>query len=255
MEEKLRGIFFKIWYWYISTIDKNAAVIFMNYGYSKENQKIDIEKEDEKNRYSIQLYNLVATGVDIRGKNILEVGCGRGGGLSFINRYLIPDKVTGIDLNKKAIGFCKEHYKEKNSTFLQANAQKLPFKDNSFDVIINIESAHRYPQADLFIHEVYRVLKDEGYFLFADFDNAKNLKILEKHMENVQFKFIKKEQITNEVVEALTLSTPERKILIDKIVPFFLRNLAHQFAATVGTPTYNRFVNKYFEYVYYILKK
>ena len=34
MKEKLKSIFFKIWYWYVSTVDKNAEVIFMNYGYS-----------------------------------------------------------------------------------------------------------------------------------------------------------------------------------------------------------------------------
>ncbi len=108
MKEKLRNVFFKVWYWYISTVDKNAEVIFMNYGYSKNNHNIDLEKDDEKNRYSAQLYNLVATGVDIKEKDILEVGCGRGGGLSYIHRYLLPNSSTGVDLDKKAIEFCKK---------------------------------------------------------------------------------------------------------------------------------------------------
>ena len=108
MKEKVKNIFFKIWYWYISTIDKNAEVIFMNYGYSKNNQKVELKKEDENNRYSIQLYNHTIAGIDIKEKNILEVGCGRGGGLSYINRYLSPNNVTGIDLNKKAVDFCKK---------------------------------------------------------------------------------------------------------------------------------------------------
>lgn len=255
MKEKLRSIFFKIWYWYISTVDKNAEVIFMNYGYSSNNQKLILGQEVEKNRYSVQLYHHTATGIDLTGKTILEVGCGRGGGLSYINRYLSPNKVTGVDINKKAIEFCNKNYKENNNTFLQANAQKLPFKDNSFDVVINVESSHRYPQFDLFIKEVYRVLKPGGNFLFVDFRSREKLNLLIRQMENARFKFIKKENITSEVVEALTLSTPERKVLIDKIAPFFLKGLAHQFAATVGTPTYNRFLNRYFEYVYYILKK
>ena len=167
----------------------------------------------------------------------------------------ISNKVTGIDLNKKAIKFCKKFYKEKNNTFLQANAQNLPFKDSSFDVVINIESAHRYPQVDLFIKEVYRVLKPEGYFLFADFDQNQKLKMIEKHMKDAQFEFVKQEDITKEVIEALTLSTPERKELIKRITPAFLRELAHQFAAIRGTPTYKRFVDRYFEYVLYVLKK
>ena len=114
MKEKLKNAFFRIWYWYISTIDKNAEVIFMNYGYLKDNHKIKLDESDEKNRYSAQLYNLVATGADIKGKDILEVGCGRGGGLSYINRYLSPRSVTGVDLNKKAIEFSMAFFISEN---------------------------------------------------------------------------------------------------------------------------------------------
>ncbi len=135
MKDALKNIFFKIWYWYISTIDKNAEVIFMNYGYSSKSIKIELDKEDVPNRYSIQLYHHTATGVDVKGKDILEVGCGRGGGLSYVNRYLSPKNVTGVDLNKKAIQFCNKHYKGTNNSFVQADAQKLPFADNSFDVV------------------------------------------------------------------------------------------------------------------------
>lgn len=55
MKDKLKNIFFKFWYWYLSSIDKNADVIFMNYGYSKDNHKIKLDEVDEKNRYSAQL--------------------------------------------------------------------------------------------------------------------------------------------------------------------------------------------------------
>ncbi len=34
MKEKIRNVFYMIWYWYISTIDKNAEVVFMNFGFS-----------------------------------------------------------------------------------------------------------------------------------------------------------------------------------------------------------------------------
>ena len=70
MKEVLKNILYKIWYWYLSTIDKNAEVVFMNYGYSDSNHKIKLDENDEKNRYSVQLYDLVATGVNIRKKVI-----------------------------------------------------------------------------------------------------------------------------------------------------------------------------------------
>ena len=255
MKEKLKNIFYRIWYWYLSTIDKNADVIFMNYGYSKDNHKIKLDEVDEKNRYSAQLYNYVATGVDIRGKDILEVGCGRGGGLSYINRYLSPHSATGVDLNKKAIAFCKTYYSTKGIKFLQAKAQNLNFQDKFFDVVINIESSHRYPQMDIFLDEVFRVLKPGGFFLFADFRHKSEIETLNIQLNNSNLKFVKDENITANVLEALKLSTNEKEKLIHKIIPKLLHSVGKKFAATEGSTTYNKFSTREYEYFFFILIK
>jgi len=255
MKTKLRSLFFKIWYWYVSTIDKNAEVIFMNFGYSKDKNKIDLNEDDEKNRYSAQLYDLVAGGVEIKDKDILEVGCGRGGGLSFVNRYYSPKTVTGIDLNSKAIQFCSKYYPKENSTFIQANAQELPLKDNMYDVVLNVESSHRYLRMDLFLNEVKRVLKSGGYLSFTDFREKRDIDKLHNLIVDAGFKIEKQEDITENVVEALKLATPSREELVHKLAPKFLHSLAKNFAATEGTETYNRFKNRYYEYVFYVLKK
>ena len=255
VKEKLKNIFFKFWYWYLSLIDKNADIIFMNYGYSKDNNKIELEETDEKNRYSIQLYHLVATGVDIEGKDILEVGCGRGGGLSYINRYLSPNFATGVDLSKKAINFCKKNYSTERIKFLQANAQKLNFQKDSFDIVINIESSHRYSRIDLFMDKVYRILKPGGFFLFADFGNNLEIEKLNTQFVKSNLKIVKSENITDNVIEALYLAAPDREKLIREILPKFFQNLGRNFAAMEGSSTYNSFLTKQFEYVFYILKK
>ncbi len=255
LKDKLKNVFFKFWYWYLSSIDKNGEIIFMNYGYSKDNHKIELDENDEKNRYSIQLYHLVATGVDIRGKDILEVGCGRGGGLSYIYRYFSPNSLTGVDLNRKAINFCNKKYSAERIIFLQANAQKLNFQKDSFDVVINVESSHRYSQKDIFLDEVYRVLKPNGFFLFADFGNKIEIEKLNTQFEKSNFQLVKFENITDNVIEALKLATPSREELIKKLLPKFLQNLGRNFAATAGSATYNFFLTKKFEYVFYVLKK
>jgi len=254
MKDKLKNIIFRFWYWYLSTIDKNGDIVLMNYGYSEDNSKIKLNENDEKNRYSIQLYHLVATGTEIKGKDILEVGCGRGGGLSYINRYLFPNSATGVDLNSKAVRFCKKHYSTENIKFSKANAQNLKFQDNSFDVIINVESAHRYSRMDIFLNEVYRTLRPDGVFLFADFGNNIDIEKLETLIEKSYFQIIKFENITKNVIEALKLSTPDKEILIEKLLPKFFHNLGRKFAATVGSETYNYFLSGKFEYVFYVLK-
>ena len=255
MKKILKNIFFKIWYWYISTVDKKAEVTFMNYGYSKNNYKIKLDENDEKNRYYAQLYNYIAGGADIKGKDILEVGCGRGGGLSYINRYLSPNSATGLDLNKKAIDFCKKYYSNEGLKFLQGNAQSLSFQDNTYDVVINVESSHRYSHMDRFLAEVYRVLKPGGYFLFADFRHENELEELYAQLKTSNFILVKSEIITPNVLEALKISSTERENLVDKLVPKFLRGLGKNFAGTEGTAVYNKFATQEFEYLFYILMK
>lgn len=255
MKEKLKNIFFKFWYWYVSIVDKNSEVIFMNYGYSKDNQKIAIDENDEKNRYSIQLYHLVTAGADISGKDILEIGCGRGGGLSYINRHFKPNSAIGIDLNKKAIAFCVKKYSDEKINFFQGDSQKLNFEDNAFDVVINIESSHRYPNVGLFLSEVYRVLKPGGVLLFADFGSQYDLRKLNRQFQNLNFKRLKNNVITENVLEALKLSTPNREELVRRLLPKFLQNLGRNFAAIEGTTTYNKFLTGEFEYVFYALMK
>ncbi|MBN1598713.1 MAG: class I SAM-dependent methyltransferase [Bacteroidales bacterium] len=255
MKDKIKNVYFRIWYWLISTIDKNAEITFMNYGYSGENIKIKLDENDKKNKYSAQLYHYIATGIDIEGKDILEVGCGRGGGLSYIKRYLSPNSATGLDLNKKAIEFCNMHYTEERLDFVQGNAQRLNFQDGFFDVVINVESSHRYDKMDEFLSEVYRVLKPGGYFLFTDFRHKNEIETLYIQISNSKFMHLKDEIITDNVLEALKLSTKEREVLIQKIAPKFLHSLGKKFAATEGTPTYKKFALQEFEYLFKVLKK
>ncbi|MBI5218528.1 MAG: class I SAM-dependent methyltransferase [Bacteroidia bacterium] len=255
MKEKIKNLFFKFWYRYLSSIDKNAEVIFMNYGYSKDGHKIKLDETDEKNRYSIQLYHLVATGADIKGKDILEIGCGRGGGLSYLNRYLSPKSATGIDINNRAINFCKKHFTSEKINFFKCSALRINCPNNAFDVIINIESSHRYSQMDFFLREVYCNLKTGGFFLFADFRNKVEIEKLKAQVRKSNFQVIKFENITKNVFEALQFDSSRKEELIKKLLPKLLQYLGRNFAATKGSATYNSFLNGQLEYVFYILKK
>ena len=63
---------------------------------------------DEPDRACIQLYHRAATQVDLSGKRVLEVGCGHGGGASYLMRTLHPASYTGLDLNPAGIAFCQK---------------------------------------------------------------------------------------------------------------------------------------------------
>src|SRR3989338_395855 len=66
---------------------------------------------------------------------VLDVGCGYG-------RYseILGDNYTGIDLEKDAIETCQKKYPGK--TFLEMDATKLDFPDDSFDLVISTIMFH-----------------------------------------------------------------------------------------------------------------
>ena len=69
---------------------------------------LPLAESDEPNRFHIQLYHRIATQADLRGKQVLEVGCGHGGGASYLMRTLRPASYTGLDLNPAGIAFCRK---------------------------------------------------------------------------------------------------------------------------------------------------
>ena len=107
---KVRDAIGKIQYEYLSRMIREGNMLFMNYGWADlypEAEKILLNDNDEKNRYCIQLYHRVCGTVDFKDKDVLEVGSGRGGGASYIMRYLLPKSMTGVDIAANAIHFCK----------------------------------------------------------------------------------------------------------------------------------------------------
>jgi ubiquinone/menaquinone biosynthesis C-methylase UbiE len=249
------SLLYKALYWYINTVDRKKEVLFMNYGYHDSSEMIPLHSTDEKNRYSIQLYHRLAKMVDIKNKNIVEVGSGRGGGLAYITKRFTPLTALGIDLSKKASTFGNAHYKLEGLRFIQGNAQQLDLADGSVDVILNVESSHRYPQMSLFLDEVYRSLKPGGKFLFTDFRFKNEMNKLVDLL--AQYKFVKfDEQLINkEVINALNLDTDRREELVNRYAPIFLRKQFHDFAGNMGSPTYKDIKSGEMIYFVYCFQK
>ena len=259
---KLRGIFYKQWYQFLSRFYQRKDWIFMNYGYAPladqiadQKKKIDLDKADEDNRFFIQLYHHVAGAVDLSDLEVLEIGSGRGGGADYINRYLKPEKIVGLDLSENAVLFCNKIYVNNGLSFKIGNAESLPFPDNSFDVVLNVESSHCYGSMENFLGQVKRILREGGYFLFADFRRTETMDVLRENLKESGLSLIKEIDLTPNIIEALELDNKRRTALIEENVPKSLVRFFLQFAGAKGSTIYERFCCGETVYFNFVLQK
>jgi ubiquinone/menaquinone biosynthesis C-methylase UbiE len=159
----------------------------------------------------------------IKGKKVLEVGCGNGVQTKFIHEHYKPETITGLDLNEGNIRIAnqeKERRQFNSVRFLVDNAQDMKnIPDNSFDIVINIESAFHYPDKEAFLKELKRVLVPGGSYLIADILTTRKkyegmqsgwrTKMIFHHwtldqytngIEKSGLKLMKQEDITNRVI-------------------------------------------------------
>jgi len=221
----------------LSALDREADMVFMNYGWAGTDEDADVPllPEDETNRYCIQLYHRVASAIDLAGLDVLEVGCGRGGGASFVMRYLQTRTLTGLDRARRAISFCQGHYDTPGLTFVRGDAEALEFGEATFDAVINVESSHCYGAMDRFLAGVRRVLKPGGHLLYADVREQSAVPTLRRQFGEAGLAVVEEESLSGAVLRALELDNERKRALIQKKVPRLLRPAFDQFAAMEGT--------------------
>ena len=248
----------KLWRWWYQKLSKahdKEDFRFMNYGYI-DNNPPSLELDDEPHRLFIQLYEMNIRDIVLENKEVLEVGSGRGGGASWIARSMHPSSLVGLDFSSEAVSLCNNWYNEqKNLTFIEGNAENLPFPDSSFDVVYNVESSHCYGSPSEFINEVFRVLRTGGSFCWTDFRDNKSIESINQMFLDSGFKIVSKREITMEVLDALDSINEAKTATIKKLVPKTIRRSFETFAGVQGTPVYDAFRSKKLKYFSYQMIK
>ena len=110
---------------------------------------------------------------------ILDVGCGKGFMLYDFLEALPGVTVQGIDISEYAI----EHAMEDVKPYLQvANAKKLPFEDNSFDLVISVNTVHNLAidECKEALREITRVSKKDSFVTMDAYRNQEEKERMDK---------------------------------------------------------------------------
>ena len=94
-----------------------------------------------------------------RGRDVLEVGCGGGSGLSALRTLLAPRRLVGIDIDRAALT------RVRDAEVHVADVRALPFADASFDLVFDFGTLWHIARAGDALREIARVLRPGGAFV------------------------------------------------------------------------------------------
>eukprot|EP00922_Rhytidocystis_sp_ex-Travisia-forbesii_P031199 GHVS01046028.1.p1 GENE.GHVS01046028.1~~GHVS01046028.1.p1 ORF type:complete len:333 (+),score=51.80 GHVS01046028.1:31-1029(+) len=214
-------------------VDADCDLIpFTNYGYevvAESKTKVDevllsqqshlkesIPADYQKQWASVNLYALVLSQAQVhagglKDKEVLEVGCGRGGGCIVLHGLEKPKKYTGVDLCEAGVLRCRvmidrqKQFRDNDISFCVGDSMALEraVKASSQDIVFNVESSHCYPDFLKFLTEVHKVLKPDGIFLWCDLQVPFYVNQIKYAMNYAGLKIVSFENISENVARSL----------------------------------------------------
>jgi len=143
---------------------------------------------------------------NISSPKILDVGMGTGGNLLEFSKL---GQAFGIDVSEKAIEFCRK----RNIKYIcQSPAEKLPFKDKTFDIITCLDVLEHVPEPVETLLELRRVIKDNGKIIIT----VPTFKILYTQRDEELY------HLRHYEIKSLTDDINEAKLKVEKMNYFFL---------------------------------
>lgn len=100
----------------------------------------------------------------LKNSKILEIGCGMGTHAELLCKNVQDIDYTGIDITKRAVELTKKRFELKNinGKVIQADAESMPFENETFDYVWSWGVIHHSKNTESIITEIWRVLKPGG---------------------------------------------------------------------------------------------
>lgn len=140
----------------------------MNKDYIKDSKDFFNKVANKKYGNSYKFDRIILNHINLeKEENILDLGCGDGRFIDYLNALKLNLSFTGVDISEQVLLKAKGR-KIKSAEFIDADIINLPLMDKSFDKIFCINSFHHYPEPELVIKEINRLIKKEGMVIIGD---------------------------------------------------------------------------------------
>jgi ubiquinone/menaquinone biosynthesis C-methylase UbiE len=230
----------------------------LNCGYAEPGYPaLALAAAEEAERLGYQLYDRLVRGVALAGKEVAEIGCGRGGGARFLARTTGVRRFTATDASRLLIAANWRRAGPDNLVFRAATAGHLPFAAASCDVMLAVEALHVVPDKAAALAEIARVLRPGGILLIADFfyqreTSANAASRFRAAIRDSGLVLETEEDWTSPALASLSADSARRLAAIESL-PRFMRGVALSFASTTHSPLYAQLSNGQARYLHFRL--
>jgi SAM-dependent methyltransferase len=105
-------------------------------------------------------------------QRVLDVGCGFGGTVAHLDERLTDCHLVGLNIDGRQLAQAQRTVvgtQRNRITFVQGDACRLPFADDTFDAVLAVECAFHFPSRRQFFREVRRVARPGASLALSDF--------------------------------------------------------------------------------------
>lgn len=115
---------------------------------------------------------LVVEGLDLRGKTVLDIGCGSGAIAVLLAGQLGAAKVIGIDVEDPVCAAARKRVEDAGLSdridIRLVSPGPLPFEPESFDIVYSKDSIIHIPDKEALCADAFRILKPGGWLAASD---------------------------------------------------------------------------------------
>jgi SAM-dependent methyltransferase len=142
-----------------------SAYADLDAGLDRESLLVLLDETEAMFRYRDHLAVVEMPLNDLAGKCVLEVGCGAGSHAALFARH--GARMAALDLSQDRAAATQRKFdllrqEDGGSAALQGDGERLPFADNSFDIVYSNGVLHHSPDTQAGVAELLRVLKPGG---------------------------------------------------------------------------------------------